>query len=284
MTGEFLNQFKQNEDVELVPEGSIQSESSTEIDPAQVPATAELSALPPASDLVETTSAPDGGTPWKKRKGNKSYRRNFFSIALVTVLIICGTLYSAVLAIPNGPSLVLSQIGIVIGNRWLILKAYDIGFQNSPYSISNLVVWANERAAYNKLDAIQLYNDCLAINPKYPPTYLNRGATYYYLKEYEKAMADYDKAIELNPHYALALDNRASLWIGSDQLEKALADETKAIADRPEFRTYYFNRARIYRKLKRYDEALKDFSKAKDLGENYHRVQHEIDATRQLLN
>ena len=97
-------------------------------------------------------------------------------------------------------------------------------------------------------------------------------------------MADYNKAIELNPRYALALDNRASLLMDSGELESALSDETRAIAARPEFHTYYFNRARIYRKLKRYDEALKDFKRAEELGEDYQRVQHEIDATMQLQN
>ncbi len=280
MTGNFANQFKENEDVELVSEGSIQSDSIV----AEESTASSVVEDSTASNDADEPPSSDGRTPWKKRKANHSYRRRFWTVALVSVLIICGTLYSAVLAIPNGPSLVLSQVGIVIGNRWLILKAYEIGYQNSPYAVSNLVTWANERAAYNKQDAIQLYNDCLALNPKYPHTYLNRGVTYYYLKDYEKAMADYNKAIELNPQYALALDNRASLLLDSGELEAALSDETKAIAARADFRTYYFNRARIYRKLKRYDEALKDFGRAKDLGENYQRVQHEIEATMRLQN
>ncbi len=291
MTGEFLNQFKQNEDVELVSEGL--PEASAAEDASSVPevsAAEDASSVPEASAAEDPSSVPEASPakdprmPWKKRKASNSYRRKFLTIALVSVLIICGTLYSAILAIPNGPALVLSQVGIVIGNRWLILKAYEIGWQNSPYSVSNLVTWANERAAYNKGDAIQLYNDCLALNPNYPYTYLNRGATYYYLGEYDKAMADYNKAIDLNPHYALAFDNRASLWMAYDQLDKALVDESQAIAKRPDYHAYYFNRGRINRKLKRYDEALKDFTKAKDLGENYHRVQHEIDAIRPLLN
>lgn len=316
MTENFTNQFKENEDVELVSEGLLQSEASAiSKDPLQSRSSSgdtnrslvaesvaesvrqkdvsnslsaggsappDVAADSPALGSEEESSSSEGRTPWKKRKANNSYRRKFLAVAVVSVLIICGTLYSAVLAIPNGPALVLSQIGIVIGNRWLILKAYEIGYQNSPYSVSNLVTWANERAAYNKLDAIELYNDCLALDPKYSYTYLNRGVTYYYLKDYEKAMADYNKAIELNPHYALALDNRASLWMDSGELETALSDETKAIAARGDFRTYYFNRARIYRKLKRYDEAIKDFKRAEELGENYQRVQHEIEATMQL--
>lgn len=312
MTGNFADQFKETEDVELVSEGSIPSESNTvasesntvpsesntvpsESNPVLdlhadtpleievTPASSDVDGPPDAGGPPDTGEPTDTGrTPWKKRKANNSYRRRFWTIALVMVLVICGTLYSAVLAIPNGPSLVLSQIGIAIGNRWLILKAYEIGYQNSPYSVSNLVTWANERAAYNKLDAIELYNDCLALDPKYPYTYLNRGVTYYYLKDYEKAMADYNKAIELNPNYALALDNRASLLMDSGELQAALDDETRAIAARADYHTYYFNRARIYRRLKRYNEALKDFGRAQELGENYQRVQHEIEATRDL--
>ncbi len=295
MTGNFANQFKESDDVELVSQGSIQPEAGAASSHPAEPAEVNCESVEANAESVEANvesveanakvpSASDGRTPWKKRKTNTSYRRRFWITALVTLLIICGTIYSAVLAIPNGPALVLSQIGIVIGNRWMILKAYEIGYHNSPYDVSNLVTWANERAAYNKLDAIQLYNDCLALDPKYPYSYLNRGVTYYYLKDYEKAMADYNKAIELNPRYALALDNRASLWMDSGELEAALSDETRAIAARQESHTYHFNRARIYRKLKRYDEALKDFKRAEELGEDYQRVQHEIEATMQLQN
>ncbi|MBS1955768.1 MAG: tetratricopeptide repeat protein [Cyanobacteria bacterium SZAS-4] len=293
MTGNFANQFKKDEDVELVSEQAASNAESVDSNVGEETSAPENGETLDAKDVdandvgakdvdgpPDANEVSDGSTPWKKRKANKSYRKRFWTIALVTVLIICGTLNSAVQAI--GPALVLSHVGLAIGNRWLILKAYEIGYQNSPYSVSNLVTWANERAAYNKLDAIELYNDCLKLDPKYPYTYLNRGATYYYLKEYEKAMADYDKAIELNPRYALALDNRASLWVDSGELEAALKDETRAIAARADYHTYYFNRARIYRRLKRYDEALKDFTRAQELGENYQRVQHEIEATREL--
>lgn len=287
MTGNFANQFKENEDVELVSDDPILAEPNAESDLQAGPDVSEKEATPASNevDVPQNQGEPpdsDGRTPWKMRKANNSYRRRFWTIALITVLVICGTLYSAVLAIPNGPALVLSQIGIVVGNRWLILKAYEIGFQNSPYAVSNLVTWASERAAYNKLDAIELYNDCLALDPKYPYTYLNRGATYNRMGDYEKAMADYNKAIELNPHYALALDNRATLLMDLGKLEAAISDETRAIAERPDYHTYYFNRARMYRGLKRYDEALKDFTRAQELGENYQRVQHEIEATRDL--
>lgn len=59
--------------------------------------------------------------------------------------------------------------------------------------------------------------------------YSNRGLTYDELKDYEKALADYDKAIELNPEDATAYYNFACIKsimgeidIAFDYLKKAI--------------------------------------------------------------
>ena len=55
---------------------------------------------------------------------------------------------------------------------------------------------------YNKKDyqeAIAGYDKAIELNPKDVRAYYNRGNAKYELKQYQEAIADYDKAIELNP-------------------------------------------------------------------------------------
>ena len=50
--------------------------------------------------------------------------------------------------------------------------------------------------------AIENYNQAIAIYKSYYQAYYNRGNVYYELKEYQKALDDYNKAIIINPKYA----------------------------------------------------------------------------------
>ena len=61
---------------------------------------------------------------------------------------------------------------------------------------------------YNKKDyqgAIADYDKAIELNPKEARAYYNRGVVKDELKQYKEAIADYDKAIELNPKYFDAL-------------------------------------------------------------------------------
>ena len=58
--------------------------------------------------------------------------------------------------------------------------------------------------------------------------FYNRGLAYFYKREFEKAVEDYDQAIRLNPNYAMAIFNRgqAKLKMG----DKASAEQDMAQA------------------------------------------------------
>jgi Flp pilus assembly protein TadD len=47
--------------------------------------------------------------------------------------------------------------------------------------------------------AIQDYNQAIELNPKDARVFNNRGTAYADLKQFEKAIQDYNQAIELNP-------------------------------------------------------------------------------------
>ncbi len=58
-----------------------------------------------------------------------------------------------------------------------------------------------ERKDYDK--ALADYNKAIELDPKFATAYYNRGFVDADKKDYDKALADYNKAIELDPKYAL---------------------------------------------------------------------------------
>jgi tetratricopeptide (TPR) repeat protein/S1-C subfamily serine protease len=117
--------------------------------------------------------------------------------------------------------------------------------------------------------AIADYDKAIAINPEYAEAYYNRGVAYGALKDYSKAIADYDKAIAINPELAEAYSNRGVAYAGLKDYSKAIADYDKAIAINPELAEAYYNRGVAYGALKDYSKAIADYDKAIAINPEY---------------
>ena len=74
----------------------------------------------------------------------------------------------------------------------------------------------------------------------------NRGLTYYYKGEYDKAIKEYNKAIELNPKYAEAFNNRGLAYRHKGELDRAIKDYNKAIELNPKYAKAFNNRGVAY--------------------------------------
>ncbi|MBR1695056.1 MAG: tetratricopeptide repeat protein, partial [Selenomonas sp.] len=158
----------------------------------------------------------------------------------------------------------------------------------------------------NLKEAIKCFNEAINIKPDYPGTYINRGYTYYRLKNYQQAISDYDnaimfkpelaglvatyngrgnayqklgniqqaikdynKAIELNPKYAPAYTNRGGACYIMGNTHQAIADHSKAIELNPKLVESYYNRGITYAKLGNIKQAISDYSKAVELNPKY---------------
>jgi len=77
-------------------------------------------------------------------------------------------------------------------------------------------------------------------------THFNRGVAYRGLKDYKKAIEDYDKAIEINPQYAKAYNNRGVAYGKLKEYKKAIEDFDKAIKINPQYAAAYNNLGKAY--------------------------------------
>jgi tetratricopeptide (TPR) repeat protein len=53
------------------------------------------------------------------------------------------------------------------------------------------------------------YSQAIRLDPNYALAYFNRGYTYYYKGDYDRAIADYNQVIRLDPNLA----NDAKEWL-----------------------------------------------------------------------
>ncbi|HEX6107778.1 MAG TPA: tetratricopeptide repeat protein [Ktedonobacteraceae bacterium] len=87
------------------------------------------------------------------------------------------------------------------------------------------------------------------IAPLHSHSLYNRGLTYYDLKEYPKAITDYDRATQLNPQYTAAYHNRGVAYYGLKEYQKEIADYDRALQLDPNFTRAKNNRKEAYRLL-----------------------------------
>ncbi len=97
--------------------------------------------------------------------------------------------------------------------------------------------------------------------------YLDRGNTKYHLRDYQAAIADYNKALEINPQYANAYTNRGSAKDELGDYKGAIVDHTKAIEINPKLTFAYTNRGISKELVENLQGACADWRKASSLGD-----------------
>ena len=121
-------------------------------------------------------------------------------------------------------------------------------------------IYNNSLRDYEK--AIADYNKTIEINPKFSWPYLNRAIAYGRLKRWDEAIVDYGRAIELDLNYADAYNGRAWSYCQIGKFEEALIDANKALELKPNEANFFDTRASAYAGLKFYDKAIADMDKA----------------------
>jgi lipoprotein NlpI len=92
--------------------------------------------------------------------------------------------------------------------------------------------------------------------------YRSRGLAWGRKRDFDRAIADYDRAIQLDPKYAFAYNNRGEAWRNRGDLDRAIADFNEAIRLDPRYWFAYDNRGDARREKGDLDSAIADFSEA----------------------
>ncbi len=101
--------------------------------------------------------------------------------------------------------------------------------------------------------------------PEYSYGYLRRGYCYEGQKQWDLALADYNKAIQLSPRYAITYYNRGNFYERQKQWDLALFDYNKAIQTSPQNASAYSSRAMFYLKRGNRKKGIQDLRKAAHL-------------------
>lgn len=96
--------------------------------------------------------------------------------------------------------------------------------------------------------------------------YVNRGATYQKLLNYDEALNDYSQTIKINPDNPNVYMYRGNLYYQNNDFNEAIDDFDKVIEIDPQNPFAFYNRGMIYLKLQEDDKACDDFHKACELG------------------
>lgn len=127
----------------------------------------------------------------------------------------------------------------------------------------NAAVWSNRgnaRVSQHKLqEAIEDYNQSIALAPDQPDPYLNRGTALEGLQDWQSAIADYDRVLELDPQDTAAYNNRGNARAGLGNWDAALNDYQQATKLNPGFAMARANTALALYQVGQTEEAIHQF-------------------------
>jgi len=120
---------------------------------------------------------------------------------------------------------------------------------------------------YNKdsdtIKALSDYETSISLKSSYTDTYIARAHYYHYtLKNYEKAIEDYNMILKINPEYDYVYTEKANCKLGLNDKEGAIKELSNSILWKNDVPSLHKLRAEIYISLKMYEEAIDDYTLA----------------------
>jgi tetratricopeptide (TPR) repeat protein len=107
-----------------------------------------------------------------------------------------------------------------------------------------LAVQAEESG--DKLRAIALYEEILAIDPDYAAACINLGTVFFHLRQYSRAEELYRHATETDPDYVLAHFDLGNVLDELERLDESIAAYRRAVTLAPRYADAHYNLALAY--------------------------------------
>jgi tetratricopeptide (TPR) repeat protein len=121
--------------------------------------------------------------------------------------------------------------------------------------------------AGEKLRAITLYEEILAIDPKYAAAYINLGTINFHLRQFARAEELYRRATEVDPDYVLAFFDLGNVLDELQQPDASIAAYLQAVSLSPRYADAHYNLALAYERKGERRKALRHW-------QSYARLDH----------
>ena len=105
--------------------------------------------------------------------------------------------------------------------------------------------------------ARRLFVKALDLDPGYAQAYRGRAEVYENLRDYEKALNDYNNALQINPNSIVARNNRGIVLTIIGDYTTAAADFERVLSINANYLAGYNNRSIVYAIVGDYTNALK---------------------------
>jgi tetratricopeptide (TPR) repeat protein len=136
----------------------------------------------------------------------------------------------------------------------------------------------------DKPRAIALYEEILALDPKYAAAYINLGTMQFHLHQFERAEQLYRRATEADPSYVLAYFDLGNVLDELERLEESIAAYLKAVAMSPRYADAHYNLALAYERCDRHRAALKHWQAYVKIDQTGPWAEHARGQIRKLLS
>ena len=125
-------------------------------------------------------------------------------------------------------------------------------------------------------EAVQSFENAIAIKPDYAEAFNNLGATFLELRRPQMAVINYEKALTIKPDYAEAYNNLGNILRGLGQVDVAIKNLEKALAIKPDYAVAHYNLGIALKEFGQRDNAVKSFEKALAIQPNYVKAHHSL--------
>ena len=181
-------------------------------------------------------------------------------------LLEAGAAYESVLKQNPSHFDALHLLGIIASQSNNHQLAGDLIAQAIALYPNNAAFYANRGIALQALKqfdaAVASYDKAISLKPDHAQAYFNRGDALQVLKKFDAAVASYDKVIDLNPDSVEAYANRGNALQELKQFDAAVGSYDKAIALKPDSAEAHSNRGLALHELKKFDAAIVSFDRA----------------------
>lgn len=155
----------------------------------------------------------------------------------------------------------------LLGNTTLSVIETPVELSQSEWETWTRREMIAQAQAHNHTGAIALCDQLIQQNPDSAQNYNNRGLLYAQLKQYDLALADYNRALALQPDLAKIYNNRANCYAAMGHMPAAIADYETAIDLDPLDLAPQINLGITYRTLGDYRQALESLETALQIGQ-----------------